>query len=550
MIPRTKKLFISYRSSDAIKVDKIARDLALLQYEDGTASYTTWQDKVNLPPASPNWWDAIVDAIVDCDVFVFNMSKASLQSAVCQAELDYAHKRNRPIIPVVLEGEFFLDPNSGKYNITYWDLVPEWLRDVQFLFYVGTDFYRSFQTAIELFERNWPRDINVSRPLNPDGKSVHGSNHALYDAACDYAERLAFAEAEKHFSALVRRNDSDYADVAAQWLELLSLYVELIEIDERRSARFIFNNRWTAYQALFPKFFLDDIFDPKGFNGRNASESTPVTAQSAGQVPSPREERTVGRGDLGVRAELTTLSLLPAPFDWIEIPKKGYSIAKYPVTNAQFAKFIEAGGYKQQKWWTDAGWEAKAKGWDWDSQQSKWVETNKAWTEPRYWNDSKWNGDTQPVVGVSWYESIAFCLWLSEATGEKIMLPTEEQWQYAAQGDEGRTYPWGNDWDCKRCSNSVEPCDSNVTTPVTQYEGKTKGDSPFGVVDMAGNVWEWCLTDYEKKTNDINSHATYRVRRGGSWFSLNSDSFRCDDRSGFNPHFGSYFIGFRLSRFN
>ncbi|MCU0512398.1 MAG: toll/interleukin-1 receptor domain-containing protein, partial [Anaerolineae bacterium] len=66
-------------------VDKIARDLALLQYDDGTPLYTTWQDKHNLPPASPHWWDAIVDAIITCDMFVFNLSRASLQSDVCRA---------------------------------------------------------------------------------------------------------------------------------------------------------------------------------------------------------------------------------------------------------------------------------------------------------------------------------------------------------------------------------------------------------------------------------------------------------------------------------
>ncbi|MCL4878131.1 MAG: SUMF1/EgtB/PvdO family nonheme iron enzyme [Anaerolineae bacterium] len=527
MIPKTKKLFISYRSSDAAKVDKIARDLNLLKYDDGTSRYTTWQDKHNLPPASPNWWDAIVDAIIDCDVFVFNMSKASLQSEVCQAELDYAYKRNRPIIPVVLEDEFFLDPKSGKYNITYWDLVPDWLREVQFLF-VEADFYSSFQAAIDLFERNWPRDINVPRPINPDSKSVHGSNHALYDAACDYAERLAFEDARKHFNTLVRRSDKDYADIAAQWLELLGLYAELIEIDQRRSARFIFNRKWTAYQALFPKDFLDGIFDPKGFSGRNGGQSTPVTTQSVST------------------AKPTSLTLMPAPFDWIEIPKKGYRIAKYPVTNAQFATFIEAGGYKQQKWWTQAGWEAKAKGWAWNSSKGTWEETGTAWTQPRYWTDSQWNGEEQPVGGVSWYEAVAFCLWLSDVTGENIMLPTEDQWQYAAQGDDDRDYPWGKKWDASRCNNNVYSKGIGKTTPVRQYEGK--GDSAFGVVDMAGNVWEWCLTDYNNKTNDINSYAKYRVLRGGSWGSGNMGGFRCDFRGRDDPHDRNSDYGIRISR--
>jgi len=125
------------------------------------------------------------------------------------------------------------------------------------------------------------------------------------------------------------------------------------------------------------------------------------------------------------------------------------------------------------------------------------------------------------------------------------MLPTEQQWQYAAQGDDGRAYPWGNDWDCKRCNNSVKPCDSNRTTPVRQYEGK--GDSPFGVVDMAGNVREWCLTEYKSGNTGINGTED-RVLRGGSWFDFNSVNFRCDYRNRDDPSDWYNNGGFRLAR--
>ncbi|MBC7811168.1 MAG: SUMF1/EgtB/PvdO family nonheme iron enzyme, partial [Burkholderiales bacterium] len=227
--------------------------------------------------------------------------------------------------------------------------------------------------------------------------------------------------------------------------------------------------------------------------------------------------------------EQKTVFTLPAPFAWVEIPDKSYSIAKYPITNAQYAKFIEAGGYDQREWWTDEGWDAKLKGLVLDYSTGEAVATNNAWTEPRFWKDSTFNGVEQPVVGVSWYEALAFCLWLSNAMGENIMLPGEDQWQYAAQGG-GRKYPWGNEWDCTRCNNSVKPCESSVTTPVRQYEGK--GDSPFGVVDMSGNVWEWCLTDFENKTNDMNSPASSRVIRGGSWFFFTRADYRCNFRYG------------------
>lgn len=251
-------------------------------------------------------------------------------------------------------------------------------------------------------------------------------------------------------------------------------------------------------------------------------------------APPPAERAEAQRRMAAVEAETpprpTSLALMPAPFAWVAIPKKGYSVAKYPVTNAQFAKFIEAGGYKQQKWWTAAGW--------------RWREEDRR-TEPPYWAERGWNGAEQPVVGVSWYESVAFCLWLSDVTGEKIMLPTEDQWQYAAQGDDGRAYPWGNDWKASRCNNNVDEKGVGKTTPVRQYEGK--GDSPFGVGDMAGNVWEWCLTDYDNNTNDVNSAATDRVLRGGSWSDLYTGNFRCNYRSGRWPHNWSPGWGFRVS---
>ncbi|GAB5490934.1 MAG: hypothetical protein Phog2KO_11490 [Phototrophicaceae bacterium] len=262
----------------------------------------------------------------------------------------------------------------------------------------------------------------------------------------------------------------------------------------------------------------------------------------------------VEKPKITIPSKPTSLSLKAKPFDWVAIPagrvtlgkswddkahsagktfKVGsFDMAKYPVTNAQYAKFIEAGGYENDAWWTETGWRTRQK---------------ENWIEPRYWADSKWNTAEQPVVGVSWYESIAFCLWLSEATGEKISLPTEQQWQYAAQGDDGRTYPWGNQWDSSKCQNSVDGGlgSAGQTSPVTQYEGK--GDSPFGVVDMAGNVWEWCLTEYKTGSQVLNG-TDIRVLRGGSWKSGNTDNFLCHFRTGSYSINRVDFRGFRIVR--
>jgi formylglycine-generating enzyme required for sulfatase activity len=158
------------------------------------------------------------------------------------------------------------------------------------------------------------------------------------------------------------------------------------------------------------------------------------------------------------------------------------------------------------------------------------------------------------VVGISWFEAYTFTQWLSEKTGENIYLPTEQQWQRAAQGDDGRDYPWGNDWDSSHCNNDVDGQDwqkridhGNTTSPVTQYEGK--GDSPFGVVDMAGNVWEWTNSAYESaQLVDIENATNRRVGRGGSWNHVASGYFRVAFRDYWDPDGRGYGLGFRIAR--
>jgi formylglycine-generating enzyme required for sulfatase activity len=233
----------------------------------------------------------------------------------------------------------------------------------------------------------------------------------------------------------------------------------------------------------------------------------------------------------------------------LTVPIEKYWISKYPITNSHYAKFIEAGGYMQKKWWTEAGWDAKLRGWEsFKDTDGIWKlrATDKPWIKPRYWTDRKWNHREHPVVGISWYEAVAFCLWLSVATGEKIMLPTEDQWQYAAQGDDGREFPWGANWDSNCCNNNSDSKGIGRTSSVRQYDGK--GDSPFGVVDMAGNVWKWCLTGYSDRRNDVNDNSVRRVLRGGAWYSSSSEEFRCDYRAANYPRYRENSWGFRISR--
>ncbi len=110
-----------------------------------------------------------------------------------------------------------------------------------------------------------------------------------------------------------------------------------------------------------------------------------------------------------------------------------------------------------------------------------------------------------PVTQVSWDDAVAYCEWLSRTTGRSYRLPTRAEWEKAARGSDGRSYPWGN-WPP---NNQLCNFDHNVddTTPVGRYPN---GVSPYGCWDMAGNVWEW--------TGDKDSDGWYWVK-GGSWYS-------------------------------
>lgn len=164
--------------------------------------------------------------------------------------------------------------------------------------------------------------------------------------------------------------------------------------------------------------------------------------------------------------------------------------------------------------------------------------------------------DKHPIVNVSWNDALAYCDWAG------VELPTEAQWEGAARGTDGRTWPWGNKWDAKKCNTEENGPES--TTPVGAYP---EGVSPYGCLDMAGNVWEWCADWYApnyylsrrqarqggggKNAPQRNpsgpSTGQYRVLRGGGWFS-NSGNARCANRDSLTPDFVVNFIGFRCAR--
>jgi formylglycine-generating enzyme required for sulfatase activity len=195
------------------------------------------------------------------------------------------------------------------------------------------------------------------------------------------------------------------------------------------------------------------------------------------------------------------------------------AIAKYPVTYLQYRSFIHSeDGYKDPRWWGGL---------------ARYAE------EPGRQNRPT---DNHPAENVSWYDAIAFCRWLTEKMGYPIRLPTEWEWQAAAAYNDTSLFPWGSTWNTSACVTRESGI--SRTTAVGMYP---QGASKSGVMDMSGNVSEWCLNEFMTVRNTEVSGMELRTLRGGSWGDQ-IDFARVTLRNSGGPAQRSKYIGFRLCR--
>ena len=565
------KIFISYRRADSRKDAGRIHDRLVQAFGVENVFMDVNNDNI---PIGKDFRGILRESVANCDVLLALIGKSWLNimdeqgarrldnpNDFVRIEIESALRRDSClVIPVTVDGTF---PPASK------DL-PDTLRELAFKNASNVrddpDFHPDVDKIIRALQKEYQTPsgdpapqfgtLPAAAPLPPPSYNVYEAidrYHAAFDARDWDAARAVLNEIRGSGAKLPRafKIDEHEKDI---WTEIeaeereqeYSVLRRMAQAKQPNAARI-----WSALQTFWETYPEYDPDELTRFKPIPVVQIPPPVLETRAQSivplqsPPPPEQPPA-------RTKSRSIGLMPAPFAWMDIPAgkvrlqeggyvlKGgqtfdvpaFQIAKYPITNAQYGKFIEAGGYREKRWWTEAGWQMR--------EAEKWI-------EPRFWSDEKWKGALQPVVGVSWYESVAFCLWMREMSGEKIMLPTEQQWQRAAQGDDGRAYPWGNEWDGSRCNSSVKPFDSVQTTPVTQYEGKDKGDSPYGVVDMAGNVWEWCVTDYINGIQEINSNVEVCVLRGSSWFDDLADFFRADYRNRNRPHSWYYYWGFRLA---
>jgi formylglycine-generating enzyme required for sulfatase activity len=261
-----------------------------------------------------------------------------------------------------------------------------------------------------------------------------------------------------------------------------------------------------------------------------------------------------------------------------------FEVGAFPVTNAEYRLFVDAGGYEDEQWWdTDeaiqwlrgegstegqkAGirdvreqlrgiseeqiqlittltseqqeqyiWLKNLSDSELENTLDEWFPAGEIYRQPEYWDDERFNSPAQPVVGVCWYEVRAYCKWLSAQTGDRFDLPTEVQFEAAARGTDGREDPYGSPFDSTR-SNTFE---SHIrrTTPVGIFDNAT----PEGAFDLTGNAYTWTLSLYDQENYPYpyraddgrealaNSPSARRVFRGGAWV-FNHNSARSAYRS-------------------
>jgi formylglycine-generating enzyme required for sulfatase activity len=218
--------------------------------------------------------------------------------------------------------------------------------------------------------------------------------------------------------------------------------------------------------------------------------------------------------------------------DGNNVSVKQFAMGKYEVTVGEYMKFVKATNTHAPEWLEEGS--------------SYNIKTG----SDNYYKKlgSALTNENHPIVGVSWYDAVAYTKWLSQQTGKTYRLPTEAEWEYAARAGTTTKYWWGNDIGKNKANCSGNLCGDNFkyTSPVGSFSA-----NPFGLYDTSGNVSEWSCSEYESKYNgkekvciNVNTNK-YRVLRGGSWLS-NPTNLRTASRPWNAPDLRFVNDGFRL----
>jgi formylglycine-generating enzyme required for sulfatase activity len=514
------RLFVSYA-----RVDKPY----CIQIVDTLDVHDTWYDQRLY--AGQNWWKEILRRLDWCEGFVYLLSADSVTSEYCRKEFELAQSLGRHIFPVVIESDV---------------AIPESLAEVQYADFssgLTPDSVKVLLNSIYIAERqNGQRITNLSvasissneiEPPAPDQAMVISS-------AAEAMEKSQFDKAV-FLLKQARANNfvSRFIDLDALLNEALAglerqTYLREAEREYRQISGLVKYSRTRKLGIQAFKAFREDYpdYDPHNL-AEYCNGSTPDEEQRFSFTqPLKRFEEPVRRPSF--RMHLLQWCEIPPGIVHVgnntqnspsqEVHVDGFQMAKYLVTNQQYQTFLnDPDGYANIEWWSFSPF---ARTWREETPEPK---------------ASQFDGDERPREMANWYDAMAFCNWLSARLEQKVTLPTINQWLRAARGDDQRVYPWGSKFDETLCNTNQSKL--KMTSNVTRYPN---GASPFGVFDMAGNVWEWCLNPKDDTSDEpeIITDAD-RAVHGGSYIGP-ADRAKISFRYYLKPKLYYSSIGFRV----
>lgn len=516
---RPLNVFLSYASQDR----PVVREL--LQRLIGEGWIEPWLDEKNLLPGQ-DWRLKIEEAVEDSDVVIICLSSNSVtREGYVQKELRYAREMalEKP------EGTIFLIP----LRLDECE-VPRGLRFYQWVDYFGDKKDESYSALVESLklrraQKLMLEEAELARKERLECETVdrvtqEKAERQITEKKAEIVRPLPRAERSKPEKRAVsyKPNTAIIAAVIGLVGTLGAALISsplLANLFSRTPEPTTVASTSTATRTLAPSETPTKVINPTP-----TETKTPAPSETSTELPLPTQV-TDSKG--------VTMRLVPAGEftmgsnggDGDERPVHSAYLGNfymdiYEVTNALYRSCVEAGVCTA-------------------------VQNENSESRYHYYSNSKY--DDYPVVYVNWNQANIYCAWRGAS------LPTEAQWEKAARGVDGRTYPWGEGIDCTRANYRGK--NGSCIGDTTKVGGYESGKSPYGIYDLSGNVWEW-VADWYSSTYYQNSSyqnplgvdsGEYRVLRGGSWMCTDQGAY-ASIRGRYTPDFIYDDIGFRCVR--
>lgn len=454
------QLFLSYARIDERVCKQIAGVLDI---------HKVWYDH-NLQ-VGELWWNEILYRIGQCNVFLYLLSPQSVASRYCREEYEFARQQGKVVLPILLDESTpipqemldmtIVDMSKGITAKTVKHLLNA-------IYVIETGVKYKFSAPIPTSTYILLPAFNEKTLVDDIVSELNVENYENVIFLIDNAMRNNYQSEYIDLNGLLDEANKAL-DRQRYEHEASHSYGTILELVKNPVTRKVGSEAFETFREKYPDF------DPANIRLVSSQLTFPLLEWCkipAGEVTIEKEERHV------------------------TYYVNEFNMSKYPVTNAQYQLFIDApDGYASPHWW------------DFSDRACEWRKYNDLTSKSRTpWGD-------HPRSNVSWYEAMAFCRWMSYKLGVTVNLASGSQWQRSAQGDDNRQYPWGNRFDKTYCN--IRDGKLHRTTAVDKY---TQGASPYGVMDMSGNLWEWC-TNTRIHSDSSNNREIQGEIRGGSFFS-------------------------------